>query len=89
MNPLLNPPYAYEGIPLLGPGPGEASAVSSIFGSIFGSSSSSSSNSPANANRPPSLLNSSASCSNETPWTSGLSLYNYIDSVAIASLEYI
>lgn len=27
-------------------------------------------------------LNTFASCSNETPWTNGLSLYNYIDSVS-------
>lgn len=75
-----NPPYAYDAIPIAGPLP--EAGISSIFGSIFGSSSSSvsaSSNSPSSNSL--TSLNSYASCSNETPWTNGLSLYNYIDSV--------
>lgn len=73
---LGNPPYAYDAIPIAGTLP--EAGISSIFG-IFGSSSSASSNSPSSNSL--TSLNSYASCSNETPWTNGLSLYNYIDSV--------
>ena len=84
---FVNPPYSYDAKLLVSQDVNNnpSQMISSIF-SMFGDGGSGSNNNPQSSPSSSSYsssnpLNTFASCLNESPWTSGLSLYNYIDSV--------
>lgn len=83
---MSNPPYYYDTFPIPVNGIDYNSLISPIFGfGIFGNNGNNNNNNGQLSNYGSNFgwnsLNTYASCTNETPWMHGLSLYNYIDSV--------